>query len=146
APLLRLARQLASEAAVLVVAGAALGLVASVWLAEFLRGLPFLRLAHWGDVALLDWRVLAIVGAFLALLALLVSLAPILGLQRFGIAASSRQISARQSVAQRVAGTVQVAIAGTLGGAALAFAWYLGSMLFAYPGYETRNIHAAILS
>src|SRR5690606_27335401 len=80
---------------------------------------------------------------FLALLTLLVSLAPMLGLRRLGIAASSRQISARPTVAQRVAGTAQMAIAGTLGGAALAFAWHLGALLFAYPGYATRNIHVA---
>src|SRR5690606_17520127 len=109
APLTRLSRQLASEAALLVVVGAALGLVASVWLAEFLRGLTFLRQAQWRDVTLLDWRVLAIVGAFLALLTLLVSLAPMLGLKRLGIAASSRQISARATVAQRVAGMAQIA-------------------------------------
>lgn len=146
APLERIARQLASEASLLVIAGGVLGLVGSVWLAEFLRGLTFLRQAQWRDVTLLDWRVLAIVGAFLALLALLVSLAPILGLKRLGIAASSRQISARPSVAQRVAGTVQLAIAGTLGGAALAFTWYLGSLVLGYPGYETRNIHAVTFS
>src|SRR5690606_5443271 len=33
-------------------------------------------------------------------------------------------------------------IAGVLGAAALAFAWYLGTLLLAHPGYETRNLHA----
>src|SRR5690606_32034835 len=126
APMTRLARQLASEAAVLVVAGGALGLIASVWLAGLLRGLALLRQAEWREITLLDWRVLTIIGVFLALLTLLVSLAPIFGLKRSGIAARGRQISARPNGAQRVAGAAQIAIASTLGGAALAFAWYLG--------------------
>jgi hypothetical protein len=33
----------------------------------------------------------------------------------------------------------QLAIAGTLGGAAIAFAWYLGSMVLGYPGYAVDN-------
>jgi putative ABC transport system permease protein len=139
APIKRLARQLATESGLLVVLSAGLGLLVSVWLVSFLRGLAFLRQAEWEQVTLLDWRVLSLVGAFLLLLTLLVSLAPILGLKRLGIAASSRQIAARATPAQRVAGTVQIAIAGTLGGAAIAFAWYLGSMVLGYPGYAVDN-------
>jgi predicted permease len=143
APLKRLVRQLASEAAVLVLAGAALGLILSIWLAEYLRGLPFLRQAQWRDVTLLDWRVLALTGVFLLLVTLLVSLAPIFGLKRLGIAASSRLVTARPTIAQRVAGTAQVAIAGVLGGAAIAFTWYLMSMLLSDPGYRTQNLYVA---
>jgi ABC-type antimicrobial peptide transport system permease subunit len=146
APLKRLGRQLATESALLVIVAAVLGLTLSVWLGEFLRGLAFLRQAEWGEVTLLDWRVLGLVGAFLLSLALAVSLAPILGLKRLGIAASSRQVAARATIAQRVAGTAQVAIAGTLAGAAIAFAWYLGVLMFGYPGYETRNLYAAQMS
>ena len=142
AHLRRLARQLASEAAVLVLVSAALGLAISVWLAEFLRGTPFFQNAQWRDVSLLDWRVLVVIGVFVLLLTAMVSLAPIVGLRRLGIARSSRQIAARATVAQRVAGTVQIAIAGTLGGAAVAFAWYIGSLLLAWPGYEARGVHA----
>src|SRR5690606_35243089 len=80
APLARLARQLATEGAALVMFATVLGLVVSVWLSEFLRGLSFLRRAEWSDVTLLDWRVLCVVGAFFALVTLAVSLAPILGL------------------------------------------------------------------
>jgi predicted permease len=142
APMKRLARQLATESALLVIAAAALGLMLSVWLVNFLRGLAFLRQAEWSNVTLFDWRVLSLVGVFLLILALLVSLAPILGLKRLGIAASSRQIAARATPAQRIAGTVQIAIAGTLGGAAIAFAWYLGSMLLGYPGYLAEDRYA----
>ena len=144
APLRRLARQLASEAALLVAVAAGLGLLLSVWLAEYLRNLNILRQAQWRDVTLLDWRVLVIVGAFLAALTLLVSLAPILGLKKLGIAASSRQISARAGIAQRIAGTAQIAIAATVGGAAVAFAWYLGALMLAYPGYAIRDRHAVL--
>jgi len=142
APLKRLARQLASEAAVLVVAGAALGLVLSIWLARFLRGLPFLRQAQWRDVTLFDWRVLLAVGVFLLLLALLVSLAPVLGLKRLGISASSKQVAARATFAQRIAGTAQIAIAGVLVAGAIAFSWHLLSLLLADPGYRMADLYA----
>jgi len=146
APVRRLARQLASEAGLLVVAAAALGLLASLWLTGFLRGLAFLRTAQWRDATLLDWRVLGLVGAFLLLVTLFVSLAPILGLKRMSLAASSRQVRARATLAQRFAGTLQIAIAGTLGGAAIAFGWYLGSLTLGHPGYETRDINIARMS
>ncbi len=139
APLGRLARQLASEAGLLVVAAAVLGFVLTFWLGSFLRGLAFLREAAWRDVSLLDWRVLALVGGFLLVLTVLVSLAPILGLKRLGIAASSRQVAARASLAQRFAGALQISIAGTLGGAAIAFGWYLGSLTLTDPGYAVRD-------
>jgi len=143
APLKRVARQLASEAGFLVAVAAVIGLAMSVWLGSFLRGLAFLRQAEWTDVTLFDWRVLSLVAAFLLVLILLVSLAPVLGLRRLGIAASSRQVAARATLAQRVAGTVQIAIAGMLGGAAVAFGWYLASMMLGYPGFETRNTYMA---
>jgi ABC-type antimicrobial peptide transport system permease subunit len=146
APLKRLGRQLASEATVLVIAAAVLGLTLSIWLAKFLRGLSFLRQAQWRDVTLLDWRVLGLVGVFLLLVTLLVSLAPIAGLKRLGIAASSRLVSARATVAQRIAGTMQIAVAGTLAGAAIAFTWHLARVLTADPGYRTQGVYAVAYS
>lgn len=146
APLRRLARQLASEACVLVVIAAVIGLGLSIWLAGFLRGLEILRQARWMNVSLLDWHVLAAVGVLLASLTLVVSLAPILRLKRLGIQGSSRQVSARASTAQWIAGNVQMVIAGTLSGAAVAFALHLGSLIFGYPGYETRDLHVAQLT
>lgn len=142
APLGRIARQLASEAGVLVGAAAVLGLALSLWLAEFLKGLAFLRRAQWRDVALFDWRVLTLVGSFLLILSVLVSLAPILGLKRLGIAGSSRQVAARATLAQHVAGTAQIAVAATLGGAAIAFGWYLATLTLADPGFKTRDLVA----
>ncbi|HUF71830.1 MAG TPA: ABC transporter permease [Gammaproteobacteria bacterium] len=142
APMKRLARQLATESGVLIVAAALGGLLISVWLTTFIRGLAFLRRAEWQNVTLLDWRVLSFVGAFLLVLTVLVSLAPILGLKRLGIATSSREVVARATPAQRVAGTVQISIAGALAGAAIAFGWYLASLTFGHPGYETDNRYA----
>ncbi|MFS8609035.1 MAG: ABC transporter permease, partial [Gammaproteobacteria bacterium] len=142
APLKRIARQLATEAVVLVAASAVLGLVLSLWLAELLRGSAMLRNAQWRDVTLFDWRVLTLVGAFLLAGAVVVSLAPIAGLERLGIAGSSRQVAARATPAQRIAGTAQIAVAAMFGGTAIAFGWYLATLLLASPGYETRNLVA----
>ena len=141
APVRRLARQLATEAGVLVLGSAILGLVGSIWLSLYLRGLSLFQDAEWRDVTLLDWRVLGLAGAFLLLVTLLVSLAPMLGLRRAGIAASSRSAMARASLAQRLAGTVQIAVAATLGGVAIAFGWYFAVLLYGDAGYETGNLY-----
>lgn len=63
-------------------------------------------------------------------------------MRRMGIVAGSRLIAARATRGQRVACTTQIAVAGVLGGAAIAFAWYLASLLLAYPGYNTRNLYS----
>jgi hypothetical protein len=143
APVRRVARQLATEAGLLVLASAILGLVASVWLGMYLRGLALLRDAEWREVTLLDWRVLGLAAAFMLALSLLVALAPVVGLRRAGIAASSREIAGRASPAQRLAGTAQLAVAGALGAAAIAFAWHLGALMFGDPGYELTNRYVA---
>src|SRR5690606_17081964 len=139
----RLARQLLSEAAVLVAAASMLGLALSVWMANALPGLPFLRQAQWQDVTLLDWRVLTLVALLLVLATLLVSLAPIAGLARMGLAARSRLVAARATLGQRLVGTGQIAVAGVLGSAAVAFGWYLAAAQLTYPGYRVENIFAA---
>jgi ABC-type antimicrobial peptide transport system permease subunit len=139
APLARIARQLANEAGLLVIVSAVLGLISNLWLVNFLRGLAFLREANWTKVTLFDWKVLISVGLFLVVVAMLVTLAPILGLRRFGLASSSREVAARATLSQRLAGNVQIAVAGALGGAAIAFAWYFYSMVFGNPGYELED-------
>ena len=143
APVRRVARQLATEAGLLVLASAILGLVASVWLGMYLRGLALLRDAEWREVTLLDWRVLGLAAGFMLALTLLVALAPAVGLRRAGIAASSRAISGRASLAQRLAGTAQLAVAGALGAAAVAFAWHLGALMLGDPGYELADRYVA---
>jgi hypothetical protein len=139
APLRRIARQLGTEAVFLVVVSAGLGLLLSIWLNEYLRSLTFLSAAEWRNVTLLDWRVLGFAAAFMLVLAVLVSLAPTIGLKRLAIATSSRVVAARATLAQRVAGNAQVAVAATLAGVAIAFGWYLVSLVFGDPGYETAD-------
>jgi putative ABC transport system permease protein len=140
APMRRLARQLATEAVSFVIVSALLGLISSISLSLYLRGLSLFQDAEWRDVTMLDWRVLGLAAGFLLVLTLVVSLAPMLGLKRLGIAASSHETTSRASLAQRLAGTVQIAVAGTLGGAAVAFAWYFGALLYGDSGYETGNL------
>lgn len=140
----RLTRQLMSETCLLIAAAALLGLLISVWLAGLLRGLALLERAGWSDVTLFDWRVLSLVGVFLLILILLVSLAPILGLRRVGLAASSRVDAARATLMQHLAATLQTAIAGALGGAAIAFFWFLAPIVFGDPGYEIENRHGVL--
>ena len=142
APVRRLARQLATEAALIVAVAGILGLMGSVWISLYIRGLATFREAQWRDVTLLDWRVLGLSAAMLLVLTLLVSLAPVLGLKRSRIAATSRQATARASLAQRLAGTAQMAVAGMLAGAAVAFGWHVSLLVFGDPGYELSNRYA----
>lgn len=139
APVRRIARQLATEACLLVAISAALGLILSVWISSYLRGLALLRDAEWRDVTLLDWRVLCLVVTFLLVLALIVSAAPILTVGHRRIAEASRRVTASAAQGLRLAGTVQLAVSGILGGAALASAWYLVGLTFGDPGYETAD-------
>ena len=139
APVRRIARQLAVEASLIVAVAGALGLIGSIWLGLYIRGLALLRDAQFRDVTLFDWRVLALAGASLLVLAMLVSLAPVLGLKQGRIGASSRQATARASVAQRVAGTAQIAAAGAVAAAAIALGWHIGLIMFADPGFEIRD-------
>ena len=146
ATLRRLARQFITEAGLLIALAVVIGAILSVWLNSYLRYFLRIQGVEWHAVPLLDWRTLGLVGIVVALLTFLVALAPIQGLRRAGIAASSRQVAARATLAQRIVGTTQVAVTCTLGGAALAVAWYLGSMMLSDPGYETRNLYVARMS
>ena len=139
APIRRLARQLATEAGFLVVLSGILGLLGSIWLSLHLKGLELLQAADWNHVTFLDWRVLSLTALFLLTLTLVISLAPILGIKRFNIAATSRQATSRASITQRVFGSAQLAATGALGGAAIAFALHLGMMMFGDPGFNVGD-------
>ena len=139
APVRRIARQLAVEASLIVAAAGLLGLIGSIWLGLYIRGLALLRDAQFRDVTLLDWRVLTLAGASLLVLAVLVSLAPVLGLKQGRIAASSRLGTARASLAQRVAGTAQIAAAGAFAAAAITLGWHIGLFVFGDPGFAVRD-------
>ncbi len=136
----RLARQLATEAGLLIAFSTALGLLMSVWIAPHFRSLALFQDADWRDFTMLDWRVLVIAAVFLLVLALTVSLAPILGVMQGEIASQSRQVTARASASQRLAVSVQVAGVGAAGAAAISFAWYLGIQVFSNPGYEISEL------
>jgi putative ABC transport system permease protein len=144
APLKRLARQLATEAGLLVLVAALLGLLIGVWLNVLLQDLSFLRDAQWRDVSI-DWRVLLMVFALTLVLTALVSLGPVLGLRRLSLAASSRSVGARPGLTQHLAGNLQIAAACILAAVAGAFGWYLGVLMFGDNGFETEDLHVVTL-
>jgi hypothetical protein len=117
----------------------------SLWLTTSLQGLPLMREADWREITLLDWRVLGGTAAVMLVSTLFVSLAPILRLRHLAIAASAQHATARASLAQRLAGTAQIAVAGAFGAAAIAFGWYLAPLMFGYPGYEVADRYLAFM-
>jgi putative ABC transport system permease protein len=138
APINRLARQLVTEAGTFVAIAGSLALALALWLAALLRE----PLEQFADPSL-DWRVIGFLGGCLLLLTTLVSLSPVLGLRQLRIGDGSRQITARATLAQQIAGTVQIVIAGALSSAGLAFAWQVGTLMYGHPGYETENLNFA---
>ena len=140
APIRRLARQLTSEAGLLMFAATVLGVTLSLWLSAALREMPFLQQAEWREVSPFDWRVLLMLSGLMLLLTLLVSLAPIFGLRKLGIRASSAMVSARAGWGQRAAGTVQIAMTGIVGAVAVAFAWHLFFYAKADRGFDPENV------
>jgi hypothetical protein len=136
----RLARQLMSEAGLLMLVATVLGVFISLWLSFVLLQLPFLQQAEWRDVSPFDWRVLGILSMLMLGLTLLVSLAPIIGLKRMGIGASSAMVTARAGMGQRLAGTVQIAMTGAVGAVAVAFAWHLLFYTAVDRGFDPENV------
>jgi putative ABC transport system permease protein len=140
APFGRLARQLATEAGLLVAAATALGLLLSLWLTVLTSDLAFLRQLPRIETTPLGWRVLVLVAGTTLLLTMLVSLAPVVGLKRLGIAAGSRSVTARASLTQRLAGTVQVSVATMVGGVAVALVWQIGVLEAFDPGFSASDV------
>jgi predicted permease len=136
----RLARQLASEAGMLILIATVVGVFLSVWLSAVLQELPFLQQAEWRDVSPFDWRVLGLLSVVMLLLTLLVSLAPILGLRRAGIGQSSGMVTARAGWGQRLAGTAQIAVTVVVGAVAVAFAWHLVFYATIDRGFDPRDV------
>jgi len=137
----RLARQLVSEASLLVVVATALGFLISLWLAVSLRELSVFQDVRWRDLSPLDWRVLGTLIGLTALLGVLVSLAPMLGLRRQGIAAAARTMSTRAGWGQRTAGTAQVCIAAVVSAVATAFVWQLVVFATADRGFSLEDLN-----
>ena len=142
----RLARQLATEAGLLVVAATAAGVLLSLWLAALLRNLAVFEDVRWRDLPTLDWRVLTMIVGLAAALCVVVALAPLLGLRREGIAAAAREASARAGWGQRLAGTAQVCIAAVVSAVAVAFAWQFVAFATADRGFEMRDISVIRIS
>jgi hypothetical protein len=136
----RLARQLTSEAGLLVLSSTAIGLLISLWLSVVLRELPFLQQAEWLAVSPFDWRALAMLGALMLFLTLLVSLAPIVGIRRMGIRASSTLVTARAGWGQRLAGAIQITLTGVVGAVAMAFAWHFVFYATADRGFAPEGV------
>jgi predicted permease len=136
----RLARQLVTEAAALVLTAALLGIVASIWLAGLVPKLAFLRRLDWQGVTVLDWRVLAITTGLALLVAVLVALAPIAGIRRLGVDPGGQRTTDRSSWGQRLAGSAQIALAAVVGAAAIAFIWHLRDMSTADRGFDAPDV------
>ena len=136
----RVARQLATEAALLVVVATAAGVLLSAWLSALLRNLATFEDVQWRDLPVLDGRLLAMLVGLAAVLCIVVALAPLLGLKRQGIAAAARETSARAGWGQRLAGTAQICIAAVVSAVAVAFAWQFVAFATADPGFEIRDI------
>ncbi len=137
---LRLAHQLAMEAALVVGAAALLGVFVSLWLTAAMRRLPFLNGELARPVALLDWRALAFVMIVALVLTALVSLAPIVRLRTLSAVSVGKAVTARAGWAQRLAATIQLAAAGVLASAALAFAWHLAELSAAVQSFKGRDV------
>jgi putative ABC transport system permease protein len=140
APMRRLRRQLLIEAAVLVVAALAAGILMSLWLVVLLQELAFLKSSQWGNVTMLDWRVMGAVALVATVTVLLVSLAPIAGLKRIGVMGATRSVSARASLFQRTGGALQVCVAGIVSCVALGFGAYLADLTARDPGWNPDNL------
>jgi hypothetical protein len=136
----RLAQQLAVEAGLMILVATVLGVLISLWLSAALRELPFLQLAEWRDVSPFDWRVLGMLCGLMLLFTLFVSLAPVFGLKRMGISASSGMVMARAGWGQRLAGTIQVTLTGVVGAVAVAFAWHLVFYLNTDRGFDAEDV------
>jgi putative ABC transport system permease protein len=140
APRKRVERQLATEAGLLVVLAALPGITGSYWLASLLPRLSLLRQASWQNLSLLDWRVLAVMLGGVTTIALIVARMPMRDVKSSGLAAGGRQVASRANPTQRIAISLQMAIAGAVGAAAIAMGWYLGALLLGDPGYDSRDI------
>jgi ABC-type antimicrobial peptide transport system permease subunit len=136
----RLIRQLVTEAGLLVLLATLLGWCCSLWLLLLVQEQSWLAQAQLRAVSPYDWRVLVMMFLLALALAAFVSLAPIIGLRRTGIAAGARLFSARAGWTQRVAGTVQIVIAGVVVSTALAFAWQLQLLSATDIGFNPADV------
>jgi hypothetical protein len=122
-----------SEAALLLVVATVIGVSFNAWFAVFLQGIGLF-------ITPLDWRVLGMLTGVMLLFGGIVSLAPILGLKRLGIAASTRLVTARAGLAQRLFGAVQLTAAAALAGLVISLGWQLSLDLTADRGFSSEDV------
>jgi hypothetical protein len=132
----RLVRQLVTEASLLVMVGAVAGILLTVWLAGWLRSVPFLDNVHWQDRAVLDWPVLLAVLVLTMLMCALVSLAPIVELRRNALNFGARQPRVPGALLRSSIVSLQLAIVGIVLAIAWVFSLALVNTLMASPGYD----------
>lgn len=140
APMRRIARQLATESALLTVVAAVIGVVLSLSLTGVMSGLAVFQHVRLEQASPLDWRVISVGFAGMLMLALLVSIAPIAMARRSNIAASSRDDGGDGARWQRLAGAAQVAVATVLACVALAIGWHLHRLGQIERGFDDRDV------
>jgi hypothetical protein len=64
----------------------------------------------------------------------------VIGLRSLGIAAASRMVTARAGWGQRAAGSTQLAAAGVIAAAAIAFGWYSAYLAFGDVGFDRNGV------
>lgn len=140
APMRRIARQLATESALLTVVAAVVGMVLSLWLTGMASDLAVFRQVRLEQASPLDLRVMSIGFIGMLVLALLVSIAPIAMARGSSIAASSRDDGGDGARWQRLAGAAQVAVATVLACVALAIGWHLYRLGLVDRGFDDRGV------
>lgn len=140
APMRRIARQLATESVLLTGIAAVIGILLSLWLTGTIGSLAVFRQVRLDQASPLDGWVMAYGIIGMLLLALLLSVAPIVMARRSGIAASSRDDGGDGAQWQRLAGATQVAVATVLACVALAIGWHLYRLAQLDRGFDDRNV------
>ncbi|NEZ04471.1 FtsX-like permease family protein [Wenzhouxiangella sp. XN201] len=138
----RLARQLITEAGLLVFLATAVGMLLSIWLTALMRELAFLERAGFSD-AVLNLPALAMAAGLAALFTVLVALVPIFMVRGRRLGQMGRQTSARPGPFQFAAGLIQLSLAGLVGAAALAFLAHVWMMERRDLGLSTEGVLVA---
>lgn len=136
----RLTRQLLTESSGLVAAGVVLGLIAHLWFAEPLRGLPAFAGVEWARPGGIDWTTAAYFGTLALALAAVTAAAPVLNLRRRSLTARVRLLKTSVARSQRMIVGAQIAIAAPALCIALLFAENLIRSARADVGYDATDV------
>lgn len=141
----RLVAQMLTETALLIVAGAALGILCARWLSQTLIGFLVTERDQWVLDLSVDWRVLAFVALLAALSAAFFGLLPALRASRAepssALHGGGRSTGAREGLAARRAlVALQVALATGLLAGALLLARTLHNLSIIDPGFRQTGL------